>query len=621
MKKILGISAFYHDSAAAIVIDGKVVAAAQEERFTRDKHTADFPANAIKYCLEYAGLELNDLDAVAFYDKPFLKFERLLETYYAFAPGGLVSFLKAIPVWINEKLFFKKLILDNLKQVGPFDKKKVKLLFPEHHLSHAASAFYPSPYKEAAILTIDGVGEWSTASIGYGDGNSLKIIKELHFPHSVGLLYSAFTYFLGFTVNSGEYKLMGLAPYGNPDSEETAKFERIIREHLVDIKEDGSIWLNQKYYNYATGLRMVHDSKWEQLFGFPRREDEDELKQHHCNLGLAIQRVTEDIVLRMATEAKKLTNSDNLVMAGGVALNCVANGKLQYKKIFRNLFIQPAAGDAGGALGAALAASNLYYAEPRVADGVHDQMQGSYLGPDFSDKEIELMCRKVKGEYVKYANFEELAAFVAARIAAGNVVGWFQGRMEFGPRALGNRSILGDARNPEMQKKLNLKIKYREGFRPFAPSVLSEDVQDYFDLDDISPYMLLVAPVLEKRRKQLPAHYYDMPLWDRLYYQRSDIQSVTHLDFSARIQSVHKETNMRYWKLIDAFKKQTGYGLVVNTSFNVRGEPIVHTPHDAYRCFMSTDMDYLVVNDFVFCKTDQPDWQNKDKWLVKFKKD
>lgn len=621
MKKILGISAFYHDSAAAIVIDGKVVAAAQEERFTRDKHTPDFPANAIKYCLEEAGLELNDLDAIAFYDKPFLKFERLLETYYAFAPKSLLSFLKSIPVWINEKLFFKKLIFDNLKEVGYLDKKKVKLLFPEHHLSHAASAFYPSPYQESAIMTVDGVGEWSTASIGVGNGNDLKIVKELHFPHSVGLLYSAFTYFLGFTVNSGEYKLMGLAPYGNPTSEETDKFEQLIRKYLVEIKEDGSIWLNQKYYNYATGLRMVHDNKWEEIFGFPRRDDEDELKQHHCNLALAIQRVTEDIVMKMAREAKRISGSDNLCMAGGVALNCVANGKLQKAGIFKNIYIQPAAGDAGGALGAALAASNLYYAEPRKADGINDQMLGSYLGPEFSDKEIELMCRKVKAVYKRYDDFGDLATFIAGKIADGAIVGWFQGRMEFGPRALGNRSILGDARNPEMQKKLNLKIKYREGFRPFAPSVLAEDVQEFFDLDVISPYMLLVAPVNEKHRKPLPANYNDMALWDRLYYERSDVQSITHLDFSARIQSVHKETNARYWELINAFKKKTGYGLLVNTSFNIRGEPIVNTPHDAYRCFMSTDMDYLVVNDVVFCKTEQPDWENKDKWIVKFKKD
>ncbi|MCF8258643.1 MAG: carbamoyltransferase [Flavobacteriales bacterium] len=621
MKKILGISAFYHDSAAAITIGGRVVAAAQEERFTRIKHTPDFPVNAVRYCLEEAGLELDELDAVVFYDKPLLKFERLLETYYAFAPKGLVSFLKAIPVWLNEKMFLKKLIHEGLKEVGPYNRKKVKLLFPEHHLSHGASAYFPSPYGHAAILTIDGVGEWCTASIGLGDGKDITILKELYFPHSVGLLYSAFTYFLGFTVNSGEYKLMGLAPYGNPEAEETARFVSIIKEHLVDVKPDGSIWLDQQYFNYATGLRMVHDSKWEKLFGFARRDEEHELQQHHCNLALAIQLVTEEIVILMAREAKRLTGSDSLCMAGGVALNCVANGKLQKAGIFKNIYIQPAAGDAGGALGAALAASHMYFKEERVLDGSRDGMQGSYLGPSYSDKEIDLMARRTKAVFKHYDDYTALTRDMASKLAEGSVVGWFQGRMEFGPRALGNRSILGDARNPEMQKKLNLKIKYREGFRPFAPSVLAEDAQDYFDLDTDSPYMLLVCPVKESRRKPLPANYHDLDLWTRLYHGRSDVQSITHLDFSARVQTVHRDTNLRYWELIHAFKQQTGYALVVNTSFNVRGEPVVCTPHDAYRCFMSTDMDYLVINDHVFCKTEQPDWQNKEKWMVEFKKD
>jgi carbamoyltransferase len=621
VKKILGISAFYHDSAAALTIGGKIIAAVQEERFTRDKHTPDFPTNAIRYCLEEAGLEIDELDAIVFYDKPLLKFERLLETYYAFAPKGLFSFLKAIPVWLNEKIFLEKLIFDGLKEIGKYDKKKVKLLFPEHHLSHAASAFFPSPYVQAAILTIDGVGEWSTASIGIGDGNKISLCKELHFPHSVGLLYSAFTYYLGFTVNSGEYKLMGLAPYGNPNSEQTHRFIDIIRENLVDIKDDGSIWLNQDHFTYATGLRMVKDKDWEVLFGFQRRGAETKLEQHHCNLALAIQRVTEEIVIKMAKEAKRITGMENICMAGGVALNCVANGKLLREGMFRNIYIQPAAGDAGGALGAALAANYMYFEEERITDEITDQMSGSYLGPEYSDKEVELMNRKVKAVYKKYDRCEEMTMEIAAKIAEGNVVGWFQGRMEFGPRALGNRSILGDARNPEMQKKLNLKIKYREGFRPFAPSVLAEDTQKYFDLATDSPYMLLVAPVREERRVPLPEKYQDMPLWDKLYYKRSDIQSITHLDFSARIQTVHKETNPRYWKLINTFKQHTGYGLLVNTSFNVRGEPIVCTPHDAYRCFMSTEMDYLVINDFVYCKTEQPDWQNKDKWMVTFKMD
>jgi len=620
-KNILGISAFYHDSAACLVVGGKVIAAAQEERFTRKKHTPDFPTHSIKYCLEEGGLTIDELDAIVFYDKPLLKFERLLETYYAFAPKGLRSFLKAIPVWLNEKMFLKKLIYDGLKEVGTYDKKKVKLLFPEHHLSHAASAFYPSNYQKAAILTIDGVGEWSTASIGLGEGEKLTMLKELHFPHSVGLLYSAFTYFLGFMVNSGEYKLMGLAPYGNPEAEETAKFRELIKKHLVDIKPDGSIWLDQKYFNYATGLRMVHDDKWAAIFGFPRRAEEDELQQHHCNLALAIQQVTEEIVILMAHEAKRLTGADYLCMAGGVALNCVANGKLLREGIFKDIYVQPAAGDAGGALGAAIAAAFLYFGEKRTLGKGYDQLQGSYLGPEYSEKEIVNTIKLTKGVAQKFDNFSELSKHVADKIATGNVVGWFQGRMEFGPRALGSRSILGDARNPEMQKKLNLKIKYREGFRPFAPSVLAEDCQAYFDQQTDSPYMLIVSPVLENRRKPIPVNYFDLPLWERLYHERSDVQSITHLDFSARIQTVHKETNSRYWELINAFKQQTGYGLVVNTSFNVRGEPIVCTPHDAYRCFMSTEMDYLVLGDYVFEKTQQPDHENRDKWRVEFGKD
>ncbi|HRG52744.1 MAG TPA: carbamoyltransferase [Bacteroidia bacterium] len=620
MKKILGISAFYHDSAAAITVGGEIIAAAQEERFTRDKHTPHFPVEAIKYCLEETGLEIDELDAIVFYDKPLLKFERLLQTYYTFAPKGLVSFLKAMPVWMSEKLFLKKLIHEGLKEIGTYDKKKVKILFTEHHLSHAASSFFPSPYEKAAILTIDGVGEWSTASIGVGEKNSIRMLKEMAFPHSVGLLYSAFTYYLGFTVNSGEYKLMGLAPYGDPKAEQTHHFADLIKKELIDIKKDGSIWINQSYFNYAAGLRMAKDDKWAALFGFKRRAAEAELEQQHCNLALAIQLVTEEIVLKMALEAKRITGAEHLCMAGGVALNCVANGKLLRENIFKSIYIQPASGDAGGALGAALAASYMYFDETRTILP-EDSMKGSYLGPSYSEKEIDTMNKKVKAVSTHYHNFSELSAFVASKLASGNVVGWFQGRMEFGPRALGNRSILGDARNPEMQKKLNLKIKYREGFRPFAPSVLAEKVTDYFELDTPSPYMLIVAPIKDNRKKKLPDNYHSLSLWDRLYYERSDIQSITHLDYSARIQTVHKNTNARYWELIHQFDKQTGYALLVNTSFNVRGEPVVCTPHDAYRCFMSTEMDYLVINDFVYCKTEQPDWENKEKWMVQFKMD
>ena len=621
MKKILGISAFYHDSAAALIHGDEIIAAAQEERFTRDKHTPDFPVNAIKYCLDEAGFEIDELDAIVFYDKPLLKFERLLETYYAFAPKGLVSFLKSIPVWLREKMFLKDLIYKGLREIGSFDKSKLNLLFPEHHLSHAASAFFASSFEESAILTIDGVGEWTTASIGIGKGNKIEILKELRFPHSVGLLYSAFTYFLGFKVNSGEYKLMGLAPYGDPVSEQTDRFAEIIKDKLVHIHEDGSIWLDQAYFKYAKGLRMVYDNKWEKLFGFARRDPDDNIEQHHCNLALAIQRVTEEIVMKMAEETKRLTGSENLCMAGGVALNCVSNGKIQRKKLFRNLYIQPAAGDAGGALGAALAVNYMYYEEERKPNNGYDQMKGSYLGPDYSDKEVELMIKKAKGVYKKFTDFDQLTTLVADKISEGNVVGWFQGKMEFGPRALGNRSILGDPRNPEMQKKLNLKIKYREGFRPFAPSVLEEEKDQFFDLDDNSPYMLLVAPVKEERRETLPSDFHSKKLKEKLYYQRSDVQAITHLDYSARVQTVSQNTNERYWKLIRKFGTLTGYPLLINTSFNVRGEPIVIDPESAYRCFMSTEMDYLVINDYFFSKVEQPNWEDKEKWRVKFKED
>lgn len=618
---ILGISCFYHDSAAALLMDGKIIAAAQEERFTRIKHDPAFPRNAVNYCLEESGLTIDKLDAIVFYDKPLLKFERLLETYYAFSPKGLVSFLRAIPVWLKEKMFLKKLIYDELKLIQDYDKKKVKLLFPEHHLSHAASAYYASPYNDAAILTLDGVGEWATASICKGEKNKITLLKELKFPHSLGLLYSAFTYYLGFKVNSGEYKLMGLAPYGNPDSPDIETYKNSIRTKLIQIFPDGSIFLNQDYFNYATGLRMTNDKKWEELFGFPVRTAESELEQHHCNLGLAIQQVTEEIVLLMAKEAKRLTGSNNICLAGGVALNCVANGKLQNAGIFSNLFIQPAAGDAGGALGAAYTAHYIYFDKPRETTTQADEMKGAYLGPEYTDHDTRKMAKKYVANFEEFSSFSALAAKTAALLADGNVIGWFQGRMEFGPRALGNRSIIGDARNPEMQKKLNLKIKYREGFRPFAPSVLAEDAKNYFQLKGTSPYMLLVQDVNQERRKVVPENYASLSLKEKLYYLRSDLPSVTHIDYSARIQTVHKETNARYYELIEAFKKLTGYSVIVNTSFNVRGEPIVCTPEDAYKCLMRTEMDYLVIGNLLFDKKNQPEWTEKDSWKEEFKLD
>lgn len=606
---ILGISAYYHDSAAALLIDGRIVAAAQEERFTREKHTHAFPYHAATYCLEEGGLQVGDLDRVVFYDKPYLKFERLMETYHAFAPRGLRSFIAAVPVWIREKLFLRKMLRDGLARIGP---GKVRLLFPEHHLSHAASAFYPSPFDEAAILTIDGVGEWATAAIGLGKGRSITILRELDFPHSLGLLYSAFTYYCGFKVNSGEYKLMGLAPYGHPDSERTGSFKKKILDHLVDIREDGSILLNMDYFDYATGLSMCRDEKWRRLFGMPRREPERDIEQSYMDLALAIQQVTEDIVHVMAQTAKKLTGSKYLVMAGGVALNCVANGKLLRRGIFDDIWIQPAAGDAGGALGAAYAAWHIEMGRPRSATTGRDAMAGALLGPEFGPDHIERMAKKCKAPYAYYQDYDELCADVAALIDRGMVIGWFQGRMEYGPRALGNRSILGNPCLPETQKKINLKIKHREGFRPFAPSVLEEDMNDYFELDRPSPYMLLVSRVREKRLRAEPENYSRMSMYERLYHERSDIPAVTHVDYSARIQSINKTTNERFWKLISACKQQNGYGLIVNTSFNVRGEPVVCTPEDAYRCFMRTDMDYLVMGDYVFNKNNQPELAGMD---------
>lgn len=619
MTKILGISSFYHDSAAVLVIDGEIAAAAQEERFTRKKHDSSFPAHAIRFCLNQGNgggrtsQSLSDLDAVVFYDKPFLKFERLLETYYAFAPRGIRQFLSAIPVWIKEKLFLKKLIRDELAELGGIDCQKTKLLFSEHHLSHAASAFYPSPFPEAAIVTIDGVGEWATASLAQGKDRSITILKELNFPHSLGLLYSAFTHYAGFKVNSGEYKLMGLSPYGDSSSGRVQEMIDLIYTHLVEVKEDGSIWLNQDYFDYAVGLSMVKEERWKRLFGFPPRKSEGEITQEYCDLALAIQRITEDVLVRMVREAKRLTGSDYLCLAGGVALNCVANGKLLRSGIFRDLWIQPAAGDAGGALGAALSAYHLYFGKKREIRLSSDGMKGSLLGPAYSEGEVEQGAKSFGAVYEKLDD-EYLFSRVAGRLEKGDVIGWYQGRMEWGPRALGNRSILGDARNPEMQRKMNLKIKYREGFRPFAPSVLSEDAAVYFEGGDPSPYMLLIDYVKKERRNPLPENFYSLTWLDRLHCLRSDIPAITHLDYSARVQTVHRDTNPRYYRLLETFKERTGYGVVLNTSFNVRGEPIVCTPEDAYRCFMRTEMDYLVIGNFVFDKRSQPPWKEEKGW-------
>ena len=620
MKKeiILGISAYYHDSAAALLIDGDIFAAAHEERFTRKKQDPSFPINACRFVLSQAGITLDDVTAVAFYDKPYIKFERLLETYHAFAPKGLKSFNSAIPVWIKEKLFMKDMLREELAKLGG---RIPKLYFPEHHLSHAASAFYPSPFEDAAIVTLDGVGEWGTLTICHGKGNKITVLKELDFPHSIGLFYTAFTYYCGFKVNSGEYKLMGLAPYGNKHAEETKEIKRKILENMIDLREDGSFLLNMDYFDYATGLSMTNDAKWEKLFGFPRRKSESELNQHYMNMAFAIQEITEEMILKLAETAKELTKSENIVLAGGVALNCVANGKLLRTKMFKGLWVQPASGDAGGSLGAALAVHYISFGHERTNIEKRDSMKGAYLGPEFSDRDIENVARRYDAKYKKFDDFSELCEKTADLLNNDTVIGWFQGRMEFGPRALGNRSILGDPRCPEMQKKLNLKIKYREGFRPFAPSVLEEDISTFFDIDTISPYMLLVAPVLESRRTKLPEKYEELPLYERLYFLRSDVPSITHIDFSARIQSVSRETNPKYWQLINTFKQKTGYGIVVNTSFNVRGEPIVCSPDDAYRCFMRTEMDYLVMGNYLFDKKEQPNWDKSDNWKEEFKLD
>jgi carbamoyltransferase len=599
---VLGISAYYHDSAAALVMDGKIIAAAQEERFTRIRHDASFPRQAIKYVLEEAGISFDQISLIVFYEKPFIKFERLLETYHAFAPKGIGSFVTAIPVWLKEKLFMKKMLKEEFSALG---KISCPIHFPEHHLSHAASAFFPSSFNEAAILTIDGVGEWATTAISRGKGNEIEVMEELHFPHSVGLLYSAFTYYTGFKVNSGEYKLMGLAPYGLPEDPQTICFIEKIKEHLVDIKPDGSILLNMAYFNFATGLKMVNEKKWKKLFEIDARKPEAEITQDYMNLAYAIQQVTEEVVVKLAATAKRLTGCNNLAMAGGVALNCVANSKILRSNLFENVWIQPASGDAGGALGSALAGWHISLNKERIAQPA-DGMEGSYLGPQSSEKEAKQMVNRYGAVAEIFEDFTNLTEKLATFIDEGKVIGWFQGRMEFGPRALGNRSILADARNPEMQQKLNLKIKGREGFRPFAPSVLEEDAAHYFNLSISSPYMMLVADVKEALRTSLPVNYDKLPMLQRLNFNRSSLAAITHVDYSARVQTVSRKTNPRFHELLSAFKKRTGCAVLVNTSFNVRGEPIVCTADDAYRCFMTTDMDYLVIENCLFDKRQQP---------------
>jgi carbamoyltransferase len=603
--RVLGISAFYHDSAAALVEDGSIVAAAQEERFTRKKHDAGFPRNAVEYCLAEAGTGLDGLDLVVFYDKPFLKFERLLETYMAFAPRGFRSFRIALPLWIREKLFQKSVLRKALGELPGAEGWNRQVVFTEHHQSHAASAFFPSPFEEAAVLTMDGVGEWCTTSLGLGRGNSLEIHKEIHFPHSLGLLYSAFTYYTGFKVNSGEYKVMGLAPYGEP------RFAQTILDHLIDLKPDGSFRLDLDYFDYCTGLTMTNE-RFHALFGGPPRKPEVWLTQREMDLAASVQKVCEEVVLRMGRAIARETGQKNLCLAGGVALNCVANGKLLRDGCFERIWIQPAAGDAGGALGAALAACHQYKDLPRpLLDGQVDHMRGAYLGPAFAQGEVERQLAAA-GARFEVIEDDEVIARTADALAGQKAVGWMQGRMEFGPRALGGRSILGDARSPGMQKLLNLKVKYRESFRPFAPSVLREDVADWFELDEDSPYMLLVADVVPQRRRRMTEAEEALFGIDKLNVVRSEIPAVTHVDYSARVQTVHRDTNPRYWALLQAFKQRTGCPVIVNTSFNVRGEPIVCTPRDAFHCFMGTEIDVLVAGN---C------WLDKDRQDPGLRKD
>jgi carbamoyltransferase len=596
VTSVLGISAFYHDSAAAIIVDGEIIAAAQEERFTRKKHDESYPKNAINYVLKEANLKLNEVDHVVFYEKPFLKFERLLETYVGFSPSGFKSFSISMPLWLSEKLFQKKMLFDELKkQDNNFNDIK-KINFSEHHLSHAASAFFSSPYDEAIILTLDGVGEWATTTVSLGKNNKINILKEIHFPHSLGLLYSAFTYFLGFKVNSGEYKVMGLAPYGEP------KFKDIILDKLIDVKEDGSFRLNMDYFNYATGITMTNN-KFRKLFNMERREPEDNLLQIHMDMAASIQVVTEEIVLRITRFLSKEFKLENLCMAGGVALNCVANGKILKEGLFKNIWIQPASGDAGGALGAAQA---FYYQEldNKRKTLKTDLMRGSYLGPQFTDEQVENELKSCGANY-KMLTSEQVIKDTAKALSEEKAVGWFQGRMEFGPRSLGNRSIIADPRSEKMQKNLNLKVKYRESFRPFAPAVLFEKVSEWFEINSESPYMLLVADVKKSKQLQMTEKEKNLFGIDKLNIKRSNIPSVTHVDYSARIQTVHKETNLKFHKLIEEFERITKYPVLVNTSFNVRGEPIVCSATDAFNCFMGTDLDVLVCNNFILYKLNQ----------------
>ena len=612
MAYILGISAFYHDSAATLILNGKIIAAAQEERFTRIKHDSSYPYHAVEFVLKFSNLKLNEIEHIVFYEKPFLKFERLLETYVAFAPKGFVQFAKAMPIWLKEKLFQKNMLLNLLKDHDENFKNENKILFSEHHLSHAASAFYPSPFDEAVILTADGVGEWATTTVAIGKGNKLDIKKEIHFPHSLGLLYSAFTYYAGFKVNSGEYKLMGLAPYGEP------KYENQIKDHLINIKDDGSFRLNQDFFNYATGLTMTND-KFHNLFGQkPRVGKKEQITQFHMDVAASIQKVTEDIMIKICKSLRKEFEIPNLCLAGGVALNCVANGKILKEKIFDNIWIQPAAGDAGGSLGAALAFWYLELNKDRKITG-KDEMQGSYLGPSFTNEEIKNSLTKLG------ANFEVLEEDVliektAEDLSTGNAVGWFQGRMEFGPRALGGRSILGDPRSESMQKNLNLKVKYRESFRPFAPSILRDDVNNWFELNEDSPYMLLVAYVKKEKQNEMRESEKKLFGVEKLNIKRSEIPAVTHVDYSARIQTVNENTNKKYYNLIKKFKKKTNRPVIVNTSFNIRGEPIVNTPEEAFKCFMGTELDKLVIGNCYLDKNEQ-DKNLKRNYSDKFELD